>query len=90
MDALLNLKAIVEKNIEGYKVILSLPMQRVDKPSANKIIQTLIKNIQSLGINNAINNNNISRSDVGRKGLHLNMKGINKLGSNIAAKLKSS
>ena len=84
----LYLKAEVEKNIEGCKVILSLLMQRVDKLSANKIIQKLNKKIQSLGIN-AINNDNISINDIGRKGLHLNMKGINKLGSNIAAKLKS-
>ena len=34
-------------------------------------------------------NNNISRNDIGRKGLHLNMKEVNKLGSNIAAKLTS-
>ena len=82
------LKAEVEKNIEGCKVILSLLMQRVDKLSANKIIQKLNKKIQSLGIN-AINNDNISINDIGRKGLHLNMKGINKLVSNIAAKVKS-
>ena len=88
LDALLDLKAEVEKNIKGCKVILSLPMQRADKPSANKIIQTLNKKIQSLGIN-VINNSNIIRNDIGRKGLHLNMKGINKLRSNIAAKLKS-
>ena len=88
LHALLDLKAEVEKNIDGCKVILSLPTLRVDKPSANKIIQTLNKKIQSLGIN-IINNNNINRYDIGRKGLHLNMKGVNKLGSNIATKLKS-
>jgi len=88
LHALLDLKAEVEKNIEGCKVILSLPTQRVDRPSANKIIQTVNRKMQALGIN-TINNNNISRNDIGRKGLHLNMKGVNKLGSNMAAKLKS-
>ena len=56
----------------------------VDKPSANKIIQTRYKKIQLLGIN-IINNNNSSRNDIGCKGLHLNKKGINK----VAAKLKN-
>ena len=88
LHALLDLKAEVEKNIEGCKVILPLPTHMVDKPSANKIIQTVNKKIQALGMN-TINHNNISRNDTGRKGLHLNMKGVNKLGSNIAAKLKS-
>ena len=88
LHALLDLKAEVEKNIEGCKVILSLPTQRVDRPSANKIIQTVNRKMQALGIN-TINNNNISRNDIWRKGLHLNMKGVNKLGSNMAAKLKS-
>ena len=88
LHALLDLKAEVEKNIEGCKVILSLPTHIVDKPSANKIIQTVNKKIQALGMN-TINHNNISRNDTGRKGLHLNMKGVNKLGGNIAAKLKS-
>ena len=32
LHALLDLKAEVDKNIEGCKVILSLPTQRVDKP----------------------------------------------------------
>ena len=48
LHALLHLKAEVEKNIEGCKVILSLPTQRVDKPSANKIIQAVNKKIQAL------------------------------------------
>ena len=34
--------------MKGNLVVI---MQRVDKPSANKIIQTLNKKIQSLGIN---------------------------------------
>ena len=67
LDPLLNLRAEVERNIEGCKVILSLPTQRVDKPSANKITQTLNKKIQSLGIN-VINNNN-SRNDIGRSSM---------------------
>ena len=87
LDALLDLKTEIEKNIQGCKVILSLPTQRVDKPSANKIIQSLNKKILSLNIS-TINNNNISKNELGRKGLHLNMKGVNKLGGNIAAKLK--
>ena len=51
LNALLDLRANVERNIEGCKAILLLLTQRLDNPSANKIIQTLNKKIQSLGIN---------------------------------------
>ena len=43
-------KVEVEKDIEGCKVVLSLPTKREDKPIANKIIQKLNKKIQSLVI----------------------------------------
>ena len=41
----------------------------------------------SLGLN-IINNSNILISDLGRRGLHLNEKGVKKLASNIIGKLR--
>ena len=46
-----DLKAEVEKDSGGCKVVLSLPKQRKDKPSANQVIQTRNQKIQSLSIN---------------------------------------
>ena len=51
-----------------------------------KIIESLNKKIIDLGID-SINNNNIFRGDIGRKGLHLNAKGTSKLKSKLVSKL---
>ena len=50
-------------------VVLSMPAIRFDNENSGKIIESLNNKISDLGIE-AINNNNISRGDIGRKGLH--------------------
>ena len=49
-----------------------------DNEKLGKVMEPLGNQISDLGIE-AINNNNISIGDIGRKGLHLNGKGTNKL-----------
>ena len=53
-----------------------------------KIIEALNKRILSLDLN-IVNNQNIGANDIGRRGLHLNNNGINKLASNLIAKLQN-
>ena len=53
-----------------------MPTKRFDNEKFGRIIESLNNKISDLGIE-AINNNNISRSDIGRKGFHLNTKGTN-------------
>ena len=67
--------------------MISMPTKRFDKEEYGKIIESLNKKDTSLGID-AINNNNISREDIGRKGLHLNAKGKSKLRSKLVSKLR--
>ena len=84
---LLDLKEEIEKALNGCEVILSLPIRRNDNIKANKTIQALNTKMFSLGLN-IINNSNILISDLGRRGLHLNKKGVKKLASNIIGKLR--
>ena len=87
LDALLDLKKKIEDQVPGCVVILSMPTKRFDNEKLGKIIEALNKKITDLGIE-AINNNNISRGDIGRKGLHLNSKGTNKLIHKFISKLR--
>ena len=57
--------------------MLLMPTKRFDDEKLGKIIESLNDKISNLGIE-TVNNNNISRGDNGRKGLHLNAKGTNK------------
>ena len=84
---ILDLKEEMEKALNGCEVILSLPIRRNETIKANKTIQALTAKMFSLGLN-IINNSNILVSDLGRRGLHLNEKGVKKLASNIIGKLR--
>ena len=87
VDALLDFKKDIEEQLPGCVVVLSMPTKRFDNEEYGKIIESLNKKIIDLGID-AINNNNIFRGDIGRKGLHLNAKGTSKLTSKLVSKLR--
>ena len=86
LNALLDFKKDIEDHIPGYIVALSMPTKRFDIEKLGKIIDSLNDKISNLGIE-TVNNNNISRSDIGTKGLHLNAKGTNKLMHRFISKL---
>ena len=58
--------------------MLSMPTKRFDNEKLGKIIESLKDKISNLGIE-TVNNSNISRGEIGRKRLHLNARGTNKL-----------
>ena len=87
LDALLDFKKDILDQVPGCMVVISMPTKRFDNEEYGKIIESLNKKITDLGID-AINNNNISRGDIGRKGLHLNAKGTGKLTSKLVSKLR--
>ena len=58
-------------------VVLSMPMWKLDNRAAGKITEALNKKILSMHLNVA-NNKNINEKDIGRRGLHLNNKGVTK------------
>ena len=66
--------------------MLSMPTKRFDNEKLGKIIESLNDKISNLGIE-TVNNNKISRGDIGRKGLHLNARGTNKLMNRFISKL---
>ena len=86
LNALLDFKKDIEDQIPGCIVVLSMPTKRFDNESLGKIIESLNKKISDLEIE-TINSNHISRGDIGRKGLHLNARGTNKLTHKFIAKL---
>ena len=88
LNALLDFKKDREDQIPGCIVVLSMPTKRFDNEKLGKIIESLNDKISILGIV-TVNNNNISRSDIGRKGLHLNARGClsNKLMHRFISKL---
>eukprot|EP00112_Aurelia_sp_Birch-Aquarium-sp1_P010722 Seg2283.5 transcript_id=Seg2283.5/GoldUCD/mRNA.D3Y31 product="hypothetical protein" protein_id=Seg2283.5/GoldUCD/D3Y31 len=88
LDALLDFKKDIEDQVPGCMVVLSMPTKRFDNEEYGKIVESLNKKIIDLGIE-AINNSNISRGDIGKKGLHLNAKGTSKLTSKLVSKLRS-
>ena len=85
--ALLDFKKDIEDQVPGCMVVISMPTKRFDNKEYGKIIGSLNKKITELG-SDAFNNNNISRGDTGRKGLHLNGKGTNKLPYEIVSELR--
>ena len=86
LNALLDFKKDIEDQIPGCIVVLSMPTKRFHNEKLGKIIESLNDKISNLGIV-TVNNNNISRSDIGRKGLHLNARGTNKLMHRFISKL---
>ena len=87
LNALLDLKKDIGDQVPGCMVVISMPTKRFDNEEYGKIIESLNRKITDLGID-AISNNNISRADIGRKGLHLNAKGTSKLASKLVSKLR--
>ena len=87
LGALLDLKMDIEDQVPGCIVILSMPTKRFDNEKLGKIIESLSNKIADLEIE-AINNNNIPRGNIGRKGLHLNAEGTNELMNKFISKLR--
>ena len=88
LNGLLDIKKDIEAKLPHFKVTMSTPIKRTDQSSAGKIIEEVNRKIRSLGLS-TVDNNNIGSKEIGRKGLHLNDKGISKFASNLVAKLRS-
>ncbi len=87
ISRILDLKAEIEKTVNGCKVILSLPMRRRDNAKANEILIKVCDKLISMKLD-IINNNNIMNDQLGRRGLHLNQYGNARFAQNILNKLR--
>ena len=72
---LLELKNEILRTLPSCHVIISMPTLRKDNMKANGKVRVLNQKIAAHGMER-INNNNIVDTDLGRKKLHLNMKGL--------------
>ena len=87
ISRILDLKAEIEKTVNGCKVILSLPMRRKDNTKANKILMEVCDKIIALKLD-IINNSNVMNDQLGRRGLHLNQHGNARFAQNLLNKLQ--
>ena len=87
ISRILDLKAEIEKTVNGCKVILSLPMRRKDNNKANKILMEVCEKIITLKLE-IINNSNTMVDQLGRRGLHLNQPGNARFAQNLLNKLQ--
>ena len=69
-------------------VVLSTPVIRTDSVQAHSVNMNVIKHLSQI-ILNVINNNNISNEYLGKRGLHLNVRGVKSLALNIISKVRN-
>ena len=83
--AISNLKRLIqyiEETVPGIKVIISQPILRHDIALARITASRLVERINKENLF-ILNNSNIVRKHVGRKGLHLNQYGTARLAMNL-------
>ena len=83
-DGLIDLKSYAENKVPGIKVVFSCPTIRTDDSVAS-IKLVFLRNRLKRDRQNIISNDNITHEHLGRKGLHLNQKGVGKLAMNLKA-----
>ena len=82
LDELLQLKHYIEQYHTGCNVILSYPVIRSDNDMANSELDHLRMKLRELNIP-CIENDNINRDHIGKRGLHLNGRGTGRLAMNF-------
>ena len=82
LNKLLALKSFIEKELPESKVIISNIINRFDNAKATLTVSRLNEHLNSLKLD-VIDNRNISIDLLGKKGLHLNSKGVGKLAFNL-------
>ena len=87
LNNILKLKHLIESELPSCTVIVSTPVMRQDNQKANFTIRRLNSFIQNLKIR-VLNNDNIDERHLGRKGLHLNERGIGRLALNIISHIR--
>jgi hypothetical protein len=88
LDDLLQLKRHIELKVPGIKVILSQPIMRYDNDAIACLrVSQLINKLDYINIP-LLENQNIVRKHIGKKGLHLNGYGTAKCAMNIISLIK--
>ena len=88
LDDLLQLKNKILKTLPNCNIIISKPTMRVDYGKAALTLKHLNEHLSQLKVD-SIDNSNIKSMHIGRKGLHLNNKGKEKLALNFFHKIRN-
>ena len=84
MDDLLKLNYFIENSLGDCNVVFSLPITRTDNGKAQSTIKRIIERSKNLDINvKCLPNTNIGENCLGRKGLHLNPRGVGRFAINL-------
>ena len=82
VDKLITLKQNIQRSLPKYRVIISNLIIRTDNTKANYTILKTNRLIKELQIQ-TVDNSNISKNHLGKRGLHLNQEGNTVLVSNL-------
>ena len=88
LDELLQLKQYIINTLPTYRMIVSRPTIRTDNGKAALTLSNFNKLLGQLEVD-FIGNVNIKEVHLGKKGLHLNKKGKNRLELNFLQKLRN-
>ena len=69
------MKCFVKEKLPNCKTVLSRPIRRADNKVAMQVVDDVITPLKELQID-MIGNDDITRKDLGKKGLHLNHNGL--------------
>ena len=83
----MELKKKIEEINKDCKVIISTPTYRFDNRKAGNTVNELTNILINLSVP-IVENKNISRKDLGYKGLHLNSYGSSRLAMNLISVIK--
>ena len=87
-DKLLSLKSFIEKTLPNCKISISNLIKRTDNNEAAKTVDKVNELLFTLQLD-IVDNNNITKNELSRKGLHLNDIGYGKLAVNFIRKIKN-
>lgn len=87
LNDLFKLKQHIEAQLPGVMVVLSCPITRVDNSKSRLTITHLIESVKPLKVNYLLNVN-IGENCLGRKGLHLNPKGVGRFATNLISLIR--
>ena len=87
VSEIVNLKKNILSILPTVRIYLSCPTVRFDNFGANAVLRKVEEKLKSL-FNDVILNDNVDRSCVGKKGLHLNPKGSGRLAINFISLMR--
>ena len=87
LDQILELKALIIKELPTCRVVISTPTVRSDNAKAALTVSQLTNKLLELNIE-TVDNRNINHRNLGQKGLHLNQSGTSRFAKNIFSIIK--